>query len=76
MSFGGVWSLWAVSHTPGGPIDVERAGGTSMYLWNAATEQIEQLFESQSTDDKVCSVAWMPDITHRAVGMTSKFTKL
>lgn len=73
VSFSNVRPLWAVSRRPGGLIYVERAGGTSMYLWNAATEQIERLFESHSTADKVCSVASMPA---SPVGMTSNATKV
>ena len=50
--------------------------GTAVYCWNAVTGSIEQLFESRSDDDKICSVSWMPDGTHLAVGMTSKVTKI
>lgn len=49
--------------------------GSTVYLWNAATGTIEQLFELES-NDYVCSVSWIQQGPYLAVGTTSGNTEL
>lgn len=49
--------------------------GSNVYLWNASTGTIEQLFELEG-NDYVCSVAWIQEGPHLAVGTTSGNTEL
>ena len=43
--------------------------GSNVYLWNAGTGTIEQLFELEG-NDYVCSVAWIQEGPYLAVGTT------
>ncbi|KAF7993027.1 hypothetical protein HCN44_005808 [Aphidius gifuensis] len=47
----------------------------NVYLWNAATGTIEQLFELDG-NDYVCSVSWIQEGPYLAVGLTSGNTEL
>ncbi|XP_076750888.1 cell division cycle 20 protein fzy isoform X1 [Xylocopa sonorina] len=49
--------------------------GANVYLWNAGTGTIEQLFELES-NDYVCSVAWIQEGPYLAVGTTTGNTEL
>ena len=49
--------------------------GSTVYLWNAGTGTIEQLFELEG-NDYVCSVAWIQQGPYLAVGTTSGNTEL
>ena len=49
--------------------------GATVYLWNAGTGTIEQLFELEG-NDYVCSVAWIQQGPYLAVGTTSGNTEL
>ncbi|XP_029659332.1 cell division cycle protein 20 homolog isoform X1 [Formica exsecta] len=49
--------------------------GTNVYLWNAGTGTIEQLFELDA-NDYVCSVAWIQEGPCLAVGTTEGNTEL
>lgn len=49
--------------------------GNSVYLWNAGTGTIAQLFELES-NDYVCSVAWIQEGPYLAVGTTVGNTEL
>lgn len=49
--------------------------GANVYLWNAATGTIEQLFELEG-NDYVCSVAWIQEGPYLAVGTTVGNTEL
>nr|ATL75343.1 fizzy-like protein [Diachasma muliebre] len=49
--------------------------GGNVYLWNAGTGTIEQLFELEG-NDYVCSVAWIQEGPYLAVGCTSGNTEL
>lgn len=49
--------------------------GGSVYLWNAATGTIAQLFELEG-NDYVCSVAWIQEGPYLAVGSTVGNTEL
>ncbi|XP_054006881.1 cell division cycle protein 20 homolog [Hylaeus anthracinus] len=49
--------------------------GANVYLWNAATGTIEQLFELEG-NDYVCSVAWIQEGPYLAVGTTTGNTQL
>lgn len=42
--------------------------GPHIYLWNAATGEIQQLLELQSPEDYVCSVKWIKEGNVLAVG--------
>ncbi|KMQ92753.1 cell division cycle protein 20-like protein [Lasius niger] len=48
--------------------------GSNVYLWNAGTGTIEQLFELEN--DYVCSVAWIQEGPYLAVGTTVGNTEL
>ena len=45
--------------------------GSTVYLWNANTGDIEQLMECQEEDEYVTSVSWGADGKHIAVGTSS-----
>lgn len=47
----------------------------NVYLWNAGTGTIEQLFELEG-NDYVCSVAWIQEGPYLAVGTPSGNTEL
>nr|XP_012151434.1 PREDICTED: cell division cycle protein 20 homolog isoform X2 [Megachile rotundata] len=49
--------------------------GANVYLWNAASGTIEQLFELEG-NDYVCSVAWIQEGPYLAVGTTVGNTEL
>lgn len=49
--------------------------GANVYLWNAETGTIEQLFELEA-NDYVCSVAWIQEGPYLAVGTTGGNTEL
>ncbi|XP_020292214.1 cell division cycle protein 20 homolog isoform X2 [Pseudomyrmex gracilis] len=49
--------------------------GANVYLWNAGTGTIEQLFELES-NDYVCSVAWIQEGPYLAIGTTMGNTEL
>lgn len=49
--------------------------GSNVYLWNAGTGTIEQLFELEG-NDYVCSVAWIQEGPYLAVGTTVGNTEL
>ncbi|XP_035726610.1 cell division cycle protein 20 homolog [Vespa mandarinia] len=49
--------------------------GNSVYLWNAGTGTIAQLFELES-NDYVCSVAWIQEGPYLAIGTTVGNTEL
>lgn len=49
--------------------------GSSVYLWNAGTGTIAQLFELES-NDYVCSVAWIQEGPYLAIGTTVGNTEL
>ncbi|KAL0126868.1 hypothetical protein PUN28_005312 [Cardiocondyla obscurior] len=49
--------------------------GANVYLWNAGTGTIEQLFELEA-NDYVCSVAWIQEGPYLAVGTTIGNTEL
>ncbi|XP_008213300.1 fizzy isoform X1 [Nasonia vitripennis] len=49
--------------------------GANVYLWNAGTGTIEQLFELEG-NDYVCSVAWIQEGLYLAVGTTVGNTEL
>ncbi|XP_057318779.1 cell division cycle protein 20 homolog [Microplitis mediator] len=49
--------------------------GTTVYLWNAATGTIEQLFELEN-NELICSVAWIQEGPYLAVGMPTGNTEL
>lgn len=49
--------------------------GANVYLWNAASGTIEQLFELEGSD-YVCSVAWIQEGPYLAVGTTVGNTEL
>ncbi|XP_029168522.1 cell division cycle protein 20 homolog [Nylanderia fulva] len=49
--------------------------GSNVYLWNAETGTIEQLFELD-TNDYVCSVAWVEEGPYLAIGTTAGNTEL
>ena len=49
--------------------------GANVYLWNAASGTIEQLFELEGSD-YVCSVAWIQEGPYLAVGTTTGNTEL
>lgn len=49
--------------------------GANVYLWNAGTGTIEQLFELEA-NDYVCSVAWIQEGPCLAVGTTVGNTEL
>ncbi|XP_014223832.1 cell division cycle protein 20 homolog isoform X1 [Trichogramma pretiosum] len=49
--------------------------GANVYLWNAGTGTIEQLFELEG-NDYVCSVAWIQEGPYLAVGTTVGNTEL
>ncbi|KZC11004.1 PREDICTED: cell division cycle protein 20 homolog [Dufourea novaeangliae] len=49
--------------------------GSNVYLWNAATGTIEQLFELEG-NDYICSVAWIQEGPYLAVGTTVGNTEL
>ncbi|CAG5093872.1 Similar to CDC20: Cell division cycle protein 20 homolog (Homo sapiens) [Cotesia congregata] len=49
--------------------------GSTVYLWNAASGTIEQLFELEN-NEVVCSVAWIQEGPYLAVGMPSGSTEL
>lgn len=49
--------------------------GANVYLWNAGTGSIQQLFELES-NDYVCSVSWIQEGPHLAVGTTVGNTEL
>ena len=52
-------------------LQVAVALGTTVYLWNANTGDIEQLMECQDEDEYVTSVSWGADGKHIAVGTSS-----
>jgi len=49
--------------------------GANVYLWNAGTGTIEQLFELEE-NDYVCSVGWIQEGPYLAVGTTIGNTEL
>ncbi|XP_032678729.1 cell division cycle protein 20 homolog isoform X2 [Odontomachus brunneus] len=49
--------------------------GANVYLWNAETGSIQQLFELDS-NDYVCSVSWIQEGPHLAIGTTLGNTEL
>ncbi|XP_076658822.1 cell division cycle 20 protein fzy isoform X2 [Halictus rubicundus] len=49
--------------------------GANVYLWNAVTGTIEQLFELEG-NDYICSVAWIQEGPYLAVGTTVGNTEL
>ncbi|XP_014206813.1 cell division cycle protein 20 homolog [Copidosoma floridanum] len=49
--------------------------GANVYLWNAATGSIEQLFELEG-NDYICSVSWIQEGPYLAVGTTVGNTEL
>ncbi|KAG7201958.1 hypothetical protein KM043_004662 [Ampulex compressa] len=49
--------------------------GANVYLWNAGTGTIDQLFELEG-NDYVCSVAWIQEGPYLAVGTTTGNTEL
>jgi cell division cycle protein 20 (cofactor of APC complex) len=40
----------------------------TVYLWNAESGDIKQLFDTENEEDIVTSVSWMPGTTILAVG--------
>ena len=50
--------------------------GTSVYLWNAANSQIEQLLSSPEPDNVVTSVSWIQKGNHLAVGFNNSLIQL
>ena len=52
-------------------LQVAVALGTTVYLWNANTGDIEQLMECQEEDEYITSVSWGADGKHIAVGTSS-----
>ncbi|XP_011142016.1 cell division cycle protein 20 homolog isoform X2 [Harpegnathos saltator] len=49
--------------------------GANVYLWNAGTGSIQQLFELEPTD-YICSVSWIQEGPHLAIGTTVGNTEL
>ncbi|GJD06373.1 Anaphase-promoting complex subunit cdc20 [Galdieria sulphuraria] len=49
--------------------------GSSVYLWNASTGDIQELC-NVSQDEMICSVSWVPDGHHLAVGTSMKDVQL
>ena len=50
--------------------------GTAVYLWNAATGNIELLCEQQQEDNAVTSISFMPDGSHVAIGNNLNMVEL
>lgn len=50
--------------------------GSAVYLWDATSGKIELLAEAKEEDDHVCSVSWMEDGSHLAIGTTGCDTQL
>lgn len=48
--------------------------GPTLYLWNAESGTIEQLFELEN--DYICSVAWIEEGPYLAIGTTIGYTEL
>ena len=57
-------------------MQVAVALGTTVYLWNANTGDIEQLMECSEEDDYVTSVSWGADGKHIAVGTSSSAVQI
>lgn len=45
--------------------------GSRLYIWNAASGEIQQLLEMDVESDYVSSVSWLPDGNHLAVGTST-----
>lgn len=50
--------------------------GPSVYLWNAASGDINQLMSTNSEDDYITSLAWAADGKHISVGTYSAQVRL
>jgi WD40 repeat protein len=47
-----------------------------VYLWNAVTGEIQQLFDTENDNDIVTSVSWMKNSNVLAIGTSSKAVQL
>ncbi len=45
--------------------------GGHVYLWNAGSGDIQQLFEMESPDEYISSVSWVKEGNYLAVGLSS-----
>ena len=43
----------------------------SLYLWNASTGDIQQLFQMEGPEEYICSVSWINEGNYLAVGGSS-----
>lgn len=50
--------------------------GSSVYLWNATSGDIQQLMEMENSTDYVSSLAWMNEGNHLAVGTSTSEVQL
>eukprot|EP00808_Paulinella_micropora_P031650 g73359.t1 len=50
--------------------------GACVYLWDAATGDIETLCEMKNEDEVITSVQWMPDGSHLALGTSDNVIQL
>lgn len=48
----------------------------TVYLWNAVTGEIQQLFDTENDSDIVTSVSWMKNSNVLAIGTSSKAVQL
>jgi cell division cycle protein 20 (cofactor of APC complex) len=52
--------------------EVAVALGSAVYLWNAASGEVQQLMQAPAdTDDYITSVAWASDGKHVAIGTSA-----